>query len=178
MQNNFDLKKFLIENKITTNSQKLDEFYYFGDTNPELQRAKNKPQDVLSKRNPGQVASGDKEDYKDVVKKKGKLGKYYGNKGPKGPLPEGDGTKIPFFHRTEVLKPFAIDKPKADQMSDLRVGLVVLPKQSYRSDSDIRNAVGKIKQIDGDDVTVTRTADGKEEKRKVSDLIHIVNWSN
>ena len=85
----FRSKKFLTETKITTNSQKLDEFYYFGDTSPEFQRAKNKPQDVLSKRKPGQVASGDKEDYKDVVKKKGKLGNYYGNKGPKGPLPEG-----------------------------------------------------------------------------------------
>ena len=88
MQNNFDLKKFLIENKLTPSSQKLDEFYYFGDTSPEFQRAKNKPQDVLSKRKPGQVVSGDKEDYKDVVKKKGKLGNYYGNKGPKSPLPE------------------------------------------------------------------------------------------
>ena len=142
MQNNFDLKKFLIENKITTNSQKLDEitvkgkkvktykqngdksydvefedgskdiiyvshddwdtinndnlknsqkvneFFSFDDKSPESQRAKNKPQDVLSKRNPGQVVSGNKEDYKDVVNKKGKLGDYYGNKGPKGPLPE------------------------------------------------------------------------------------------
>ena len=89
MQNNFDLKKFLIENKITTNSQKLDEFFYWDDDkSPESQRAKNKPQDVLSKRKPGQVVSGNKEDYKDVVNKRGKLGDYYGNKGPKGPLPE------------------------------------------------------------------------------------------
>ena len=150
MQNNFDLKKFLTENKITTNSQKIDEMFSFDDKSPESQRAKNKPQDVLSKRNPGQVVSGDKKDYKDVVNKKGKLGDYYGNKGPKGPLPEGDGTKIPFFHRTEVTKPFALDKPKADQMADLKVGLVVLPKQSYRSDSDIKNAVGRIVKIDGD----------------------------
>ena len=144
MQNNFDLKKFLIENKLTPssqkideitvkdkkvktykqngdksysvefedgskdtiyvshddwdtinndnlkNSQKLDEFFYWDDDkSPESQRAKNKPQDVLSKRNPGQVVSGNKEDYKDVVNKRGKLGDYYGNKGPKGPLPEG-----------------------------------------------------------------------------------------
>ena len=73
MQNNFDLKKFLIENKITTNSQKLDEFFYWDDDkSPESQRAKNKPQDVLSKRNPGQVVSGDKEDYRDVVNKIGR----------------------------------------------------------------------------------------------------------
>ena len=142
MQNNFDLKKFLIENKLTPSSQKIDEitvkdkkvktykqngdksydvefedgskdiiyvshddwdtinndnlknsqkvneFFSFDDKSPESQRAKNKPQDVLSKRKPGQVVSGNKEDYKDVVNKRGKLGDYYGNKGPKGPLPE------------------------------------------------------------------------------------------
>jgi hypothetical protein len=89
MQNNFDLKKFLIENKITTNSQKLDEFFYWDDDkSPESQRAKNKPQDVLGKRTPGQITPDNKKDYKDIVNKKGKLGDYYGNKGPKGPLPE------------------------------------------------------------------------------------------
>ena len=109
---NFNLKKFLIENKLTPASQKLNE------------------------------------------------------------------TKIPFFHRTEVLKPFAIDKPKPDQMADLKVGLVVLPKQAYRSDSDIKNAVGRIVKIDGDNVTVKRSIDNKEENRKVSDLIHIIDWFN
>lgn len=88
MQNNFDLKKFLIENKLTPASQKVDEYFSFDDKSPEGQRAKNKPNDVLGKRKPGQMTPDNKKDYKDVVNKQGKLGSIYGNKGPKGPLPE------------------------------------------------------------------------------------------
>jgi hypothetical protein len=159
MQNNFDLKKFLVENKLTPASQLkenklqyfhngmdanqiinyddpnitdeleffglgsmdgqdfkpgetyniggqkftvqqkgdefmlvkagMDEYFSFNDKSPEGQRAKNKPSDVLGRRRPNQVIDGDKEDYKKVVDKKGQLGKYYGNVGPKGSLPEG-----------------------------------------------------------------------------------------
>ena len=88
MQNNFDLKKFLIENKLTPASQKVDEYFSFDDKSPEGQRAKNKPNDVLGKRKPGQMTPDNKKDYKDVVNKQGKLGSIYGNKGPKGALPE------------------------------------------------------------------------------------------
>jgi hypothetical protein len=66
----------------------LDEYFSFADKSPEGQRIKNKPQDILNRRKTGQVASGDKEDYKKVVNKQGRLGKDYGNVGPKGPLPE------------------------------------------------------------------------------------------
>jgi hypothetical protein len=89
MENNFDLKKFLVENKLTPSAQKVDEYFSFNDKSPEGQRAKNKPSDVLGRRRPNQVIDGDKEDYKKVVDKKGQLGKHYGNVGPKGSLPEG-----------------------------------------------------------------------------------------
>jgi hypothetical protein len=72
----------LEENDIT------NEYFSFDDKSPEGQRIKNKPQDILNRRKPGQVASGDKEDYKKVVGKKGDVGKAYGNVGPKGQLPE------------------------------------------------------------------------------------------
>ena len=76
-------KMFGLEENETTN-----EYFSFDDKSPEGQRIKNKPQDILNRRKPGQVASGDKEDYKKVVNKQGRLGKDYGNVGPKGPLPE------------------------------------------------------------------------------------------
>ena len=143
MQNNFDLKKYLVENKLTPASQMneitvkgkkvktykqngdrsyniefedsttdriyvshddwdvvnddnlkknenetTNEYFSFDDKSPEGQRIKNKPQDILNRRKPGQVASGDKEDYEKVVNKQGRLGKDYGNVGPKGQLPE------------------------------------------------------------------------------------------
>ena len=82
--------------------------------------------------------------------------------------------KIPFFHLKQVLTPFGIDKPKADQMADLRVGLNVLPKQSYRDESDVKAALGKITKIEDDNVTVKKV-NGNEENRKVSDLIHLID---
>jgi hypothetical protein len=82
--------------------------------------------------------------------------------------------KIPFFHLQQVTTPFGIDKPKADQMADLRVGLIVLPKMAYRNESDVKAQLGKITKIEGNNVTIQKV-DGKEENRKVSDLIHLVD---
>jgi hypothetical protein len=82
--------------------------------------------------------------------------------------------KIPFFHLKQVLTPFGIDKPKADQMADLKVGLIVLPKMAYKDTSDVKAQVGKITKIEGDNVTVKKP-NGKEENRKVSDLIHLID---
>jgi hypothetical protein len=88
MENNFDLKKFLVENKLTPSAQKVDEYFSFNDKSPEGQRAKNKPSDVLGRRGQGQITPDNKDAYKNVVDKKGDMGKYYGNVGPKGSLPE------------------------------------------------------------------------------------------
>jgi hypothetical protein len=82
--------------------------------------------------------------------------------------------KIPFFHLSQVTKPFGMDKPKADQMADLKVGLIVLPKMSYKDESDVKAQLGKITKIEGDNVTVKKV-NGKEENRKVSDLIHLID---
>jgi hypothetical protein len=82
--------------------------------------------------------------------------------------------KIPFFHLSQVTKPFGIDKPKADQMANLRVGLIVLPKMAYRNENDVKAQLGKITKIEGDNVTVKKV-NGKEENRKVSDLIHLID---
>lgn len=82
--------------------------------------------------------------------------------------------KIPFFHLKQVTTPFGIDKPKADQMADLRVGLIVLPKMAYKNESDVKAQLGKITKIEGDNVTVKKV-NGEEENRKISDLIHLVD---
>jgi hypothetical protein len=80
--------------------------------------------------------------------------------------------KIPFFDIKQILTPFGIDKPKANQMADLKVGLIVLPKKSYRSESDIKDALGKVIKIEGDNVSIEKV-NGKEENYKKSDLIHL-----
>jgi hypothetical protein len=168
MQNNFDLKKFLIENKLTPASQKLDEITVKGKKIKTYKQNGDKSYSVTFEDDTTDkiyVSHDDWDTLNNDDKKKNESLNL-------------NETKIPFFHRTEVLKPFALDKPKADQMADLKVGLVVLPKQAYRSDSDIKNAVGRIVKIDGDNVTVKRSIDNKEENRKVSDLIHIINWFN
>jgi len=77
-----------LQQKSGSQSETTNEYFSFDDKSPEGQRIKNKPQDILNRRKPGQVASGDKEDYKNVVNKQGRLGKDYGNVGPKGQLPE------------------------------------------------------------------------------------------
>lgn len=59
---------------------------------PEWQKMKNEPQDVLSRRPPGEVLK-DKEGYRKVVNKTGKTGEFYGNVGPKGSLPEDVNVK-------------------------------------------------------------------------------------
>jgi len=82
--------------------------------------------------------------------------------------------KIPFFHLKQVLTPFGIDKPKADQMADLKVGLIVLPKMNYRDERDVKAALGKITKIEGNNITVKKV-NGDEENRKVSDLIHLID---
>jgi hypothetical protein len=97
MGNNFDLKKFLVENKLTPASQKVDEYFSFNDKSPEGQRAKNKPSDVLGRRGQGQITPDNKDAYKNVVDKKGDMGKYYGNVGPKGSLPEDLTDPFPRF---------------------------------------------------------------------------------
>jgi len=86
--------------------------------------------------------------------------------------------KIPFFTYQDVLKPFGIDKPKADQMADLKVGLdYVIPKKHYSDMKDIRQHLGKVKSIEGDKVTIERR-DGKDYTNKISDLIHIINFGS
>jgi len=97
MKNNFDLKKFLVENKLTPAAQKVDEYFSFNDKSPEGQRAKNKPSDILGRRGQGQITPDNKDAYKNVVDKKGDMGKYYGNVGPKGILPEDLTDPFPRF---------------------------------------------------------------------------------
>ena len=82
--------------------------------------------------------------------------------------------KIPFFHLKQVTTPFGIDKPKADQMADLRVGLNVLPKKAYRDESDVKAALGKITKIEGDNITIEKI-NGEEHNFKKSDLIHLID---
>ena len=82
--------------------------------------------------------------------------------------------KISFFHLKQVLTPFGIDKPKADQMADLRVGLKVLPQKAYRDESDVKAALGKIVKIEGDNITIKKVND-EEENYKKSDLIHLID---
>jgi hypothetical protein len=64
--------------------------------------------------------------------------------------------KIPFFDRKQILTPFGIDKPRADQMADLKIGLIVLPKKSYSGESDIKAALGKITKIEGDNINIVK----------------------
>jgi hypothetical protein len=68
--------------------KELDEYFSFSDKGPASQRAKNKPSDVLGRRGQGQITPDNKDAYKKVVGKKGDMGKFYGNVGPKGSLPE------------------------------------------------------------------------------------------
>ena len=82
--------------------------------------------------------------------------------------------KIPFFHLDQILNLVDLSKPKADQMADLKVGLIVLPKMAYKNEGDIKAQVGKITKIEGDDVTVEKV-NGNEENRKVSDLVHLID---
>ena len=74
---------------VNEEDEELDEYFSFNDKSPEGQRAKNKPSDVLGRRGQGQITPDNKDAYKNVVGKKGDMGKYYGNVGPKGSLPEG-----------------------------------------------------------------------------------------
>jgi len=90
-------------------------------------------------------------------------------------------TKIPFFHLSQILKltgPWSnfIGRgiPAKEQMADLRVGLNVLPKMSYRDEGDIKGQLGKITNIAGDNITVKKI-NGKEANYKLSDLIHLVD---
>jgi hypothetical protein len=82
--------------------------------------------------------------------------------------------KIPFFHLDQILNLADLSKPKADQMADLKVGLIVLPKMAYKNEGDIKAQVGKITKIEGDKVTVEKV-NGNEENRKVSDLVHLID---
>jgi hypothetical protein len=84
--------------------------------------------------------------------------------------------KIPFFFLKQVLTPFGTDRPKADQMADLKVNLLVLPKKSYRNESDIKAALGKVTKIEGDNVVIKKI-NGDEENHKKSDLIHLNDGS-
>lgn len=89
--------------------------------------------------------------------------------------------KIPFFHLSQILKltgPWSnfIDRgiPAKEQMADLRIGLIVLPKMAYRNESDIKSQLGKITKIEGDKVTIEKV-NGEELVRKTSDLVHLVD---
>jgi hypothetical protein len=89
--------------------------------------------------------------------------------------------KIPFFHQTQILK---LTGPWSDflnrgttpkeQTATLRVGLNVLPKMSYKDESDIKAQLGKITKIDGDKLTIEKI-NGDEVTRKVSDIVHLVD---
>jgi hypothetical protein len=164
----FDLKKYLVENKVTTNSKMLSEITVKGKTVKTYKQNGDKSYSVTFEDDTTDKIYVSHDDWDTL----------HNDDKKKNESLNLNEIKIPFFHSTEVLKPFALDKPKSDQMADLKVGLVVLPKQAYRSDSDIKNAVGRIVKIDGDNVTVERSIDNREENRKVSDLIHIINWFN
>jgi len=89
--------------------------------------------------------------------------------------------KIPFFHQSQILKltgPWSdfLDRgtPAKEQMADLKVGLIVLPKMAYRDESDIKSQLGKITKIEGDKVTIEKV-NGEDSVRKVSDLVHLVD---
>jgi len=82
--------------------------------------------------------------------------------------------KIPFFHLNQVLTPFGMDKSKADQMADLKVGLIVLPKRYYKDESEIKASVGKITKIEGDKITVEKV-NGDVENRNIADVIHLID---
>jgi len=82
--------------------------------------------------------------------------------------------KIPFFHLDQILNLADLSKPKADQMADLKVGLIVLPKKYYKNEGDIKQSVGKVAKIEGDKVTVEKV-NGDLENRAVSDLVHLID---
>jgi hypothetical protein len=82
--------------------------------------------------------------------------------------------KIPFFHLDQILNLADLSKPKADQMADLKVGLIVLPKKYYKDEGDIKQSVGKVAKIEGDKVTVEKV-NGDLENRAVSDLVHLID---
>jgi len=82
--------------------------------------------------------------------------------------------KIPFFHLSQILKLADLSKPNSQQMADLKVGLNVLPKMAYRDENDVKDQLGKIIKIDGDTLTIKKV-NGKEEIRKVSDVVHLID---
>lgn len=84
---------------------------------------------------------------------------------------------IPFFHTQQILKLQDLSKTLPQQEAELKVGLNVLPKQAYFDEKDINSAIGKITKIEGDEVTVKKN-NGAEEKRKKSDLIHIIDFTS
>lgn len=89
MDEEYDLEEILREledESLEENEEELDEYFSYDDKSPAGQRAKNQPQDTLSVRKPGMITK-EKDNYRDVVNKKGKM-KAYSMTGPKGPLPE------------------------------------------------------------------------------------------
>lgn len=119
MQNNFDLKKFLIENKLTPQSQKMDELDKYGmPKTPERQRARNEPEDVLNLRQPGNFVTNDPKSYKKIVNKEDDYNYFmnaYRNKGPKGPLPEEEINEFYSYDEKEAEEKYAELLQQADQ---------------------------------------------------------------
>jgi len=127
MQNNFGLKKFLIENKLTPHSQKTEALDKYGmPKTPERQRAKNEPEDVLNLRQPGNFVTNDPKSYKKIVNKEDDWNYFmnaYRNKGPKGPLPEEEMNEDYFYEgEEEAEKQYADLLKQADQAEMQRSG--------------------------------------------------------
>jgi hypothetical protein len=114
---NFDLKKFLIENKLTPSSLKEEQIRFFS--------------------------------LKDVTK-------TYGMDQPRTPL--------------DKLKMIPVT-----QMTDLKVGLNVIPSLFlYRDAENVRQEVGKIIKIDGDNIIMKKN-DGKKYTYPKSGVIHVTD---
>ena len=167
----FDLKKFLIENKLTPQSQ-LSEVKCDGKT------IKNATQ------------NGDKSynvEFEDGSKKKisvshddwDAINDTFGDK--KIGLKE---EKIPFFSLKDVTKTYRMDQSRTPldktihipvtQMTDLKVGLNVIPKILYKDAENVRQEVGKIIKINRDNIIVKKN-DGKEYTYSKNDLIHVID---
>ena len=158
---NFDLKKFLIENKLTPQSQ-LSEVKCEGKTIKNATQNGDKSYNVEFEDGSKKKISVSHDDWdaiNDAFRDK-KIG-----------LKE---EKIPFFYLKDVTKPFGIDQPKSNQMADLKVGLNVLPKMSYKDMNSVRQQVGRITKIDGDNIIMKKN-DGKEHTYPKSGLIHIID---